>query len=150
MEKKELLNILDGILVPEGFKKKGNSWVINGKEITKIINLQKSQFGNNFYINYGYIINSIPLNNLLMHIFSGLGSLDNDKNKRIKELLNLEEDISDKDRAIELKNILVHKVVEKLNKNETEIDVLQELKLRAQLHNIPLVVKQHFNLVDES
>ena len=44
MKKKELASILSEILVAIGFKKKGNYWVVNGAEITKMINLQKSQF----------------------------------------------------------------------------------------------------------
>lgn len=40
MEKKELASILNEIFVPIGFKKKGDYWVINGDEITKMVNLQ--------------------------------------------------------------------------------------------------------------
>jgi len=75
MEKKELASILSEVLVPIGFKKKGNYLVINGDEITKMVNLQKSQFGTYFYINYGYILNSIPLDDM-MHIYNGVTSLD--------------------------------------------------------------------------
>ena len=56
MEKKDLINILSEMLVPIGFKRKGNYWVVNGDEITKMVNLQKSQYGNSFYINYDYIV----------------------------------------------------------------------------------------------
>jgi len=146
MEKKELANILSEILVPIGFKKKGNYWVVNGAEITKMVNLQKSQFSNSFYINYGYILNAIPLNGLTMHIFGGLGSLDSNENTRIKELLNLENNISDEERASDLKKVLLEKLVHKINLVNTEADVLEELKKQPHLNNVPLVVKRHFNL----
>lgn len=146
MEKKELASILSEILVPIGFKKKGNYWVVNGTEITKMVNLQKSQFSNSFYINYGYILNAIPLNGLTMHVFGGLGSLDSNENARIKELLDLENNISDEERASNLKKILVKKLVSKVSLVNTEADVLEELKKRPQLNDIPLVVKRHFNL----
>ena len=68
MKKKELSDAIGEVLIPNGFKKKGDYWLINGEEITKMVNLQKSQFSNRFYLNYGYIIKSIPLNNLMMHI----------------------------------------------------------------------------------
>ncbi|GEP97521.1 DUF4304 domain-containing protein [Chitinophaga cymbidii] len=146
MEKKELASILSEILVPIGFKKKGNYWVVNGTEITKMVNLQKSQFSNCFYINYGYILNTIPLNGLTMHVFGGLGSLDSNENARIKELLNLENSISDEERASGLKKVLIEKLAHKVSSVNTEADVLVELKKQPHLNNIPLVVKRHFHL----
>lgn len=61
MEKRDLINFLDEVFVPLSFKKKGNSWVMNGNELSKIINLQKSNYGTAFYINYGYIIKGLNL-----------------------------------------------------------------------------------------
>ena len=83
MEKKELANILSDVLIPTGFKKKGNYWVINGDEITKMVNLQKSQFSNRFYINYGYILNALPLGNFMMHVNNRVSSLDVEERDRI-------------------------------------------------------------------
>lgn len=145
MGKKELSSILSEVLVPIGFKKKGNYWVMNGTEITKMVNLQKSQFSNNFYINYGYIINVIPLDGM-MHIFRGLGSLDKNENARIDELLNLENNISDEERASDLKKILLENLVSKVCSVNTEADILEQLKKQPHLNNVPLVVKRHFNL----
>jgi hypothetical protein len=146
MEKKELASILSEILVPIGFKKKGNYWVVNGTEITKMVNLQKSQFSNSFYINYGYIINAIPLGNLMMHIYNRVTSLDIEERNRITFLLDLESNIPDDERASDLKKVLLEKLVHKLSAVNTEADVLEELKKRTQLNDIPLVVKRHFNL----
>jgi hypothetical protein len=146
MEKKELANILSEILIPIGFKRKGNYWVINGSEITKMVNLQKSQFGNYFYINYGYILNAIPSNGLMMHICKRVASLDKDENLRIDELLDLESNISNEDRIQEVKRLLVEKLVEDINLVNTEEDLLDELKKRPHLNDIPLVVKKYFNL----
>ena len=61
MEKNGLIKLLDEIFFPLGFKRKGNNWVFNGDELSKIVNLQKSNYSNAFYINYGYIIKSIEL-----------------------------------------------------------------------------------------
>lgn len=146
MEKKELAGILSEVLVTIGFKKKGNYWVVNGDEITKMINLQKSQFSNSYYINYGYILNNLPLGKHTMHIFKGLGSLDSSENTKIKELLDLENNISNEDRANELKKVLFEKLVSKISIVNTEADVLEELKKQPNLNNIPLVVKRHFSL----
>lgn len=59
MEKKELTNIITELLIPLGFKKKDNYWVVNGDEVTKMVNLQKSQYSSSYYINFGYILKSI-------------------------------------------------------------------------------------------
>ena len=146
MDKKELVNILNEILVPMEFKKKGNYWVINGSEITKMVNLQKSQFGNYYYINYGYILKSIPLDDEMVHIYKRLASADKKQNMRIDELLDLENNIPDKNRAEELKNILFEKLAKNLNSVNTENDILGELKKRPHLNDISLAVKRYFNL----
>jgi hypothetical protein len=146
MEKKELASILSEVFVPMGFKKKGNYWVVNGAEITKMVNLQKSQFSNRFYVNYGYIIKAISLDGLAMHIFRGLGSLDSNENAKIQELLNLESNISNEERARDLKKILIEKLAHKISLVNTEADILEELKKRPHLNDIPLIVKRHFHL----
>jgi len=148
MEKKELANVLSEVLIPIGFKKKGNYWVVNGNEVTKMVNLQKSQFGNCFYINYGYILHAIPLNGLMMHMYKRLASLNKDENLRINELLDLENNIPNEDRTQELKKLLFEKLVESINSVNTEADILDELKKRPHLNDIPLVVKRHFSLPD--
>lgn len=146
MDKKGLSSILNGILKPLGFKKKGDSWVVKNNEIIKTVNLQKSRFSNSFYVNYGYILNSIPLNGLLMHVFNGLGSMDNSEQQRITALFDLENDISDEDRAEELRKLLSEHLVPDLQEVYSEKDVLKQLKNRPHLYDIPLIVKKHFCL----
>jgi len=146
MGKRELASILSEVLAPIGFKKKGDYWVINGDEITKMINLQKSQFSNSFYINYGYILKSVPLNGLMMHVFKGFGSTDRIEQQRITILLDLSNNIPNEERANELKKLLRERLVNNIQEVNTEEDVLSELKKRPHLNDIPLVVKRHFNL----
>ena len=146
MKKEELTNLIDQELVLNGFKKKGNYWVINGEEITKMVNLQKSQFGNSFYINYGYILKSIPLSNM-MHIYNRVASSNYNENKRIKELLDLENKIPNEDRILELKQLIRDKLVRNIQAVNTEEDLLNELKKRPRLNDISIDVKKHFGLV---
>ena len=148
MEKRELARILTEVLAPIGFKKKGDYWVINGDEITKIVNLQKSQFSESFNINYGYILKSIPLNGLMMHVFKGFGSNDKTEQQRITDLLDLRNNISNEDRDNELKKLILEKLVVNIQEVNTEEDVLNELKKRQHLNDIPLVDKKHFSLVE--
>ncbi len=146
MERKELEKILSNTLVPIGFKKKGNHWIINDNVIIKMVNLQKSEFSNSFYINYGYSLKSIPLDNTMMHIFKGLGSANQNENIRIKELLDLDSEISNSNREKELTKLLLDKVVLNMNNVNTEEDLLNELKNRPHLNDISLLVKRHFGL----
>ena len=147
MERNELTNIISKVLIPLGFKKKGNYWVINGSEITKMVNLQKSQFSNRFYINWGFIVSSIFLDGM-MHICNRVTSINKSENLRIDELLDLEYDIPDEVRESELKNILRKNLVDKINQINTESDLKMYLESLSPVHSnlIPLVVKRHFNL----
>jgi hypothetical protein len=148
MEKKDLINILSEILVPIGFKRKGNYWVVNGDEITKMVNLQKSQYGNFFYINYDYILNALPLGGLRTHVGNRVSSLNKEENLRIDELLDLENNITDEDRIRELKEVLQNKLVSKIQPINTEEDLSNELKKHPQLQlALTLAVKRHLNLV---
>ncbi len=146
MEKKQLIDFLSGLLIPIGFKKKGSYWVLNGDEITKMVNLQQSQYSNRFYINYGYVLKSIPLNNLRMHIFKGLGSADIKENSRIKELLDLENNTPDGIRTTELKEFLNNLLIKNMLSVNTEQDLLKEIKNLPTLNMVPGVIKEYFNL----
>lgn len=146
MEKNELIQIIDNLLTPIGFKRKGNSWVINGAEVNRIINLQKSQHSNSFYINYGYILKSLPLNGFVNHISNRLGSEDKIEQNRITELLNLSNEIERKNRVEELTVIIKEKIINKIQFVETESDVLEVLENMKYLYTIPPFVLEHFNI----
>jgi len=147
MEKKELANILSETLIPIGFKKKGNYWVVNGDEITKIVSLQKSQFGNFFYINYGYILKALPLDGFTSHVFSGVAFSNEEENLRLHKLLDLDSDISDEERTKALKEILQNKLVAKIQPINTEEDLSNELKKYPERQlTLTLAVKRHLNL----
>jgi hypothetical protein len=146
MEKKDLVNILSEMFSPIGFKRKGNNWVINRGVMTKIVNLQKSQFGNVFYINYGYILQALPLGIFKTHVENRIAFSTKEENLRLHELLDLDSNIFDEERTKELKEILQNKLISKIQSVNTEEDLSNELKKRPQLNDIPLVVKQYLNL----
>ena len=143
---KELVVILDEILKTEGFKKKGHNWLYGNEEITKMVQLQKSNFSNRCYINYGYIINSLPLGDLNMHLFMGLGSLDIRENERIKELLDLDNGLTDDTRHRELKLLFHNNLLRKIKPINTLIDIKNEVLDNKGKTLIPLVIKKYFEL----
>jgi hypothetical protein len=128
------------------FKRKGNNWVSNGKIINKIVNLQKSQYSNSYYINYGYILNSLPLDNFTYHIDNRLASKDKSEQELITDLLNLENNIDSEKRLVLLANIINSKIVEEIKSISKEEDILRILKAREHFYTIPPFVLKYFDL----
>ncbi len=144
MEKKDLVKLLDEVFVPIGFIRKGNNWTCNNSELQKKINLQKSNFSNSYFINYGFIIHSLSLTTT-MHYEIRLAGVNKKEQERITQLLNLEIEINDLQRASELKIIILTKIKSRLQDIESLIDLKNELFNRQHLNDIPLVVKRYFN-----
>jgi Domain of unknown function (DUF4304) len=146
MVKNDLINIINEILVPIGFKRKGNYWVFNGKQIAKIVNLQRSNFGDLFYVNYGFTLKSIPSDGGSMHIYNRLTSPDADERNKINLLLGGDDNIPYQERRTDLSQILHNNLLSKIQSVNSEQDILEELSCRPHLNDIPVVVKRHFNL----
>ena len=72
---------------------------------------------------------------------------DKEEQKMITNLLDLQNDIDDSQRLIMVKKLVVEKIVKVMGSINTQEDLLKELQKRPHLHNIPLIVKEHFNLV---
>ncbi|MGJ7030927.1 DUF4304 domain-containing protein [Niabella hirudinis] len=139
--------ILDRELIPQGFKKKGKKWFKEEQELIKKVFLQKAFYGNQFYINYGYIIKNIGAEKWF-HIVNRLGSKNGDRNEEafIKNLLDLDHTMNNDDRTIYLSKYIQDQVVREMNDVENEEGVLNNLKNRKHLFDVPLIVKQFFNL----
>jgi hypothetical protein len=147
MEKKDLIKLLDEIFGPLGFKRKGNNWVLNRDQLSKLINLQKSNYSNAFYINYGYIIKGLELTTTT-HVENRLGSIDKEEQKRITDLLDLEMGIPTDQRLTELKKLITDKIAVQMQSVSTESDLLSVLMKRPHINDVPLVVKRYFNLTE--
>lgn len=149
MNKNDLIKLLDGIFSPLGFKRKGNNWLLNGEQLSKIVNIQRSSYSNAFYINYGYIIRALPLLNVRMHVENRLASTSKIEQKRITNLLDFEIGINKEKRLAELKVIITEKIVAQMQSINIEEELLNELRQRSHLNDISLIVKRHFNLQEE-
>jgi hypothetical protein len=53
---KELESRIAALLKSEGFKKKSRTWWIEGDECVSVLNLQKSSWGETYYINCGVVV----------------------------------------------------------------------------------------------
>jgi len=146
MTKEVLVKILTDVLSHEGFKRKGNNWVENKGEISKIVNLQKSQFGNLFYINYGYAMKNLPLNGAKMHIHLRVSTVELGKKDNVSELLILDNQIPDRDRCDMLTKILTVKLIPELRSVNTESDIRRRIVDGPWQNIVPVKVKHYFGL----
>ena len=56
---KDIERLLSQFLRPEGFRKKGKSWYLDTPEVVVFVNLQRSQWGKTYYLNFGALVKSI-------------------------------------------------------------------------------------------
>ena len=139
MDKKDLVQFLNDLFIPLYFRKKGNNWVFDNTELIKVINLQKSNFSNSYYINYGFIIKGLQLTTTT-HVANRLHG------NNITNLLNLESEIANSERFSELEKIISDKVIKYAESINTTQDLKEHLKNRPHLNDIPIVVCQYFDL----
>lgn len=147
MEGKELTKHLDAFLKTRGFKKKGKHWYFNSIDLIKVINLQKSSFGDVYYLNYGYIIPELSSEYPDPHVFHQLSSINEQENMKIKSLLNLENKMDDTDRILEIVNLIESIILVEFSKINSEEDLANHLHNREYLNDILLVIKRRYNLV---
>lgn len=53
IDKKKFKAALAGALTEAGFLGKGQSWYLNGTDVLVVVNLQKSDFDDKYYLNFG-------------------------------------------------------------------------------------------------
>jgi hypothetical protein len=146
MTNKEFKDIIDRLLKPHGFKRKGNEWRTETEDLIKMVDLQKSNFSNLYYLNFGYNFKGLGYHGLTRHIDSRLASSDTKINKIIRETFDLEIPMDDITRAKNLSNIIVNILLPKISSINNKADMLDFLKTKSTLNDIPLVVKEYLNI----
>ncbi|MVN23259.1 DUF4304 domain-containing protein [Mucilaginibacter arboris] len=147
MDKKDLVSIIDKEFKPLGFKRVGNYWKLLGKEIIKIIYLQRSSYSKLYYINYGFNFVNLEYDGVSIHVFHRLGSPDKKENELIQSLLDFENDIDSETRTIQLTDIVRNVLKVELGKINCENDVLKEIEEKPILLNLlPLKVKEYLEV----
>lgn len=93
-----------------GFEKKSGSWYRRGDEVISVSNLQKSQYGPQYYFNQAFWLRELgeerfPKDNKC-HIRARLGSLLPEQADRLEHLLDLDFEMPDEPRIDELVGVL--------------------------------------------
>ncbi len=146
MTRKDFENLMSELLKPLGFRKKRHKWYLDGEVLNKIVELQKSMYGDMYYINYGYIFKDLELDTFV-HIFRRLGSSDKDEQKRILRLLNFENNIPDEVRKAELIELIKKNMLRELESVHTAEDVYRLLQEKPFIKKmLPLKVKKYLGV----
>ena len=137
MDTKEITEHIDLLLKPIGFAKKGNFWRKETSEIEKIINLQKSNYSRLCYINFGYNLLELEYNKVTMHIYNRLEQI---------EAFDLENGMDSNKRIFEISETINKVLLPEMEKINNEKDLVNSLKNRIHLNDIPLKVKDYLKL----
>ncbi|WP_286776844.1 DUF4304 domain-containing protein [Sphingobacterium sp. UBA2074] len=148
MDKIKFKQAIDEILLPHKFVRNKNTWILKKPEINKVISVYQSNYSDTYYIDYGFIINKLELNDLKMHVLKRLGTSDYNDQLLINRVLSLDSSMSEQERISQLKDFIEDKVLSVLERINTESDLLVYIQSFPNLNMIPLVVKNYFRLTN--
>jgi Domain of unknown function (DUF4304) len=113
MNKAALEAALGDVLQPIGFKKKGGAWYRSSSEVLQGVELQKSSYGGQFFVNLffvpeGHLVDGMPTpKEHKCPIRIRLSAALSDRGGRVDELFDLERSaLGDSDRAIGIRELL--------------------------------------------
>ncbi len=101
--------VLKEVLIPIRFSRKGDSWYRRTGDVVQVVNLQKSQYGNQYYLNYALWLlalgeSSFPREEKC-HVRFRIEDISTNEDQ-YKELLNLEFELDNERRTVLLQNAL--------------------------------------------
>jgi len=98
--------ILDRVLVRHGFKRKATIWFADKPETIVVVNLQKSQWGEQYYVNLAVWVKALgetksPPKEHLCHVRTRLTSLADDRLEKALDLSSERFSESERDQIVE-------------------------------------------------
>ncbi|MDV6330446.1 DUF4304 domain-containing protein [Asticcacaulis sp. 201] len=130
MDKKALEKMTDKYLSPYGMQKKSTSWYKETNDVLQIVNLQKSEFSNKFYLNIGLLPFGIavygmprpkehkfPIRIRMSALYPGTAAL-------LENVLDLEYGVlSDSDREAKFSEIITRQLLPFLTEVSSKSDI---------------------------
>jgi hypothetical protein len=117
-----------------GFKKKSNSWYWSNDEVVLLVNLQKSQYGDQYYVNGGVALKSLGADEFPKehhcHIrFRLTAVVSEEESKEIESVFNLEsESLSEQQRKEEISRLVRDVALPILQGCSTESGIAETVK----------------------
>jgi len=106
-----------------GFEKKSGAWYRRGDEVISISNLQKSQYGPQYYFNQGFWLRQLDDERFPKshhaHIVTRVEDLVPEAERRIGELLDLEFEMPDEERVDELVALLSERLLPLIERGDS-------------------------------
>jgi hypothetical protein len=136
MNNEDFKNIINQLIAPLGYKRRGNYWRLGTEQLEKVCYLQKSNFSNLYYFNYGFKFKNLDYGKVVSHIGSRLSQ---------SQAFDLENTMSDLERTEMLEKIISSELYP-ISKLDTETDIIQNLHKLTHPNAIPLKVKEYLNL----
>jgi hypothetical protein len=115
VDKKRLKQTVGEILEGGGFLKKGQTWYSCRPEVIGVLELQKSDWADHYYLNIGFFIRSLDPSmefppERLCHLRYRADSIFDDLGASMDEMLSLGDSETDSTRAERLKDLLTRRV----------------------------------------
>jgi Domain of unknown function (DUF4304) len=100
---------LEDVLSPAGFSRKGDSWFRSTDEVVEVVNLQKSQYGHQYYLNYALWLRALGEMRFpkeeKCHLRMRVGSIVSSE-AQLARLLDFEADATDTERRTGFASLL--------------------------------------------
>lgn len=154
MDKRTLEKVTDKYLSPYGMQKKSTSWYKETNDIIQLVNLQKSEFSNKYYLNIGLLPLGVAVDGMPRpkeHKFPiriRMSALFPDTATLLENVLDLEyEALPDLDREEKISEIITRDLLPFLTEMSSQINIkhaVTEGRFSGGLVNV--AVKKHLGL----
>lgn len=147
MKTAEVSSIVFQKLKPLGATRKGRStFVLETPELIKSIDIQKSDFSQLCYLNYGFTLKRVPTGGLKKHLMKRATSKDPLIKEQIDRWLDLDSDSPDPERAQGIEWIIDEIVLPEIQTINTESDLKKFILTLPTMNLVPIRLREHYGL----
>lgn len=133
MNDKLFSSFLNDSLAPEGFKKQGAFWRLVRDEIISVVNVQKSKYDDEFFLNLGFWIREIGPDEVCpkveqCHVQGRAEAIFPSYEKSVRRLHSSVNGSDDSESIIGLKNFLINELVPFIHQGHTQAKLAELVK----------------------
>jgi len=116
MNRKTLKKVVGESLTSAGFKKKGQAWYLDNPDLIGVLELQKCDWGYNYFVNIGFYIRALGQKDdfpheRMCHLRYRVESIFHDLHIEICKMLIVHEDGDIESRLEQLQDLLTNRIV---------------------------------------